>query len=1046
MDASFPWSLFHSDGFDGQGYVAISHLDATQRPLSWRGSTPSEVDAGAKGDHASAEQNEETDQVSVITRLPPKSETLWKGLFRIFERPHRTDGKSGFSQRFSSGQSKDEVSKVTPSKFEAKMEPPPPPPEQTISFFGLFKYADWLDIMFITVGLFFATLMGGGLPAMVIIFGGLTDTLTVNPYSAPWQDLKESLYNRGMQFAAQLFCIGIAHSCNIFIMATCLDIAAKRQADRIRLLFLEAALRQDMAWYDLRNAGSFASRVSDYRESLHDTRCLTLVRGAVEAISIACIMALAFSALALGFWYGLKIFIQEGKNFTAGDFIVTFISVLQAYFGVANMSNFIGFLPRAAAAGGIVSQEPVLFQLSVKDNIRLAKDDATDEEVIEAAKKANAHDFIMELPEEYDTMVGDRGGTLSGGQKQRICIARALINNPNLLILDEATSALDSKSERIVQESLDRAGRGRTTIIVAHRLSTIRAADAIHVLKDGEVVESGTHQELLAKNGIYAQMVRNQMPNVTAPGTVKAAKAEKKAAAIGPAKKTTFMQEISTETVVVEVEKCPNALKVVGVEAREHPMPLTHVIARILFETRDMFYLWILCICTASITGSVFPTYAITFGQVMRTFSSEDPTVIEKDSATYAYIFLTCGIVMLVGLSIRSAGLPLGLMISSVATIIVCFSVALYLKAELALVTYSSLILLLLSFILDTFVSKRAEAEAAAALKAASTIAVQGISNIRTVAGLHVQRKFVEIIAYLCIGVATNLGQASVVSATVSNSLFAATRLYQIIDRVPAIDSNSKAGIVKERVSPPVRFENVIFSYPRSPGVKVLRDVTFDIKLGQKVALVGPSGCGKSTCINLLLRFYDVTAGHVRLSGIPIQDLNIATLRASMSLVSQEPVLFDRTIAENIAYGHNERENIPMTEIIAVAKRANAHEFIKDMADGYNTKVGYRGGQLSGGQKQRVAIARAMIANPLLLMLDEATSALDSKSEKVVQVALDEAMKGRTSITIAHRLSTVVNSDLIIVFDEGRVVESGSHKQLIAQNGHYAELWRRLEA
>ncbi|CAG0906779.1 unnamed protein product, partial [Cyprideis torosa] len=361
--------------------------------------------------------------------------------------------------------------------------------------------------MLLVVGLFFAIMMGLGFPVMLIIFGSLTDTISMNVLTAPLHIIKEVMWDRVQEYTMQLIAIGIAHTCNIFIMGVCLEVTAKRQADRIRRLFLEASLRQDMTWYDLRGIGSFASRVADYSAALQDSTFITRIRGGVEAITIAVLIALVFLAVGVGFWYGLEVYAEEGQNFTAGSFFVSFAAMIQAYFGIANISNFSGFLARASAAGGvvfetiarvpeidpysssgivldnvqgsirfrdvtfsypsrpevtalknvtfnirpaqkvafvgasgsgkstalqliqrfydpdkgtieldgyslkdinvrslrshigIVSQEPVLFQLSVKENIRLARQDATDDEIVEAAKEANAHDFIMELPE-----------------------------------------------------------------------------------------------------------------------------------------------------------------------------------------------------------------------------------------------------------------------------------------------------------------------------------------------------------------------------------------------------------------------------------------------------------------------------------------------------------------------------------------------------------------------------------------------------------------------------------------------------------------------
>ena len=211
------------------------------------------------------------------------------------------------------------------------------------------------------------------------------------------------------------------------------------------------------------------------------------------------------------------------------------------------------------------------------------------------------------------------------------------------------------------------------------------------------------------------------------------------------------------------------------------------------------------------------------------------------------------------------------------------------------------------------------------------------------------------------------------------------------------------------------------------------------------MALVGPSGCGKSTVIQLIQRFYDLNSGMITLENHDIQALNVPWVRSKLSIVSQEPVLFNKTIAENIKYGDNERD-ISMEEVIEAARRANIHSFVSSLPEGYDTSVGGKGTQLSGGQKQRVAIARALVKNPSIILLDEATSALDTESEKIVQEALETAQIGRTSITIAHRLSTIMNSDRIFVLERGQVVEVGTHSELLSLRGIYYNLWNKSVA
>ena len=264
--------------------------------------------------------------------------------------------------------------------------------------------------------------------------------------------------------------------------------------------------------------------------------------------------------------------------------------------------------------------------------------------------------------------------------------------------------------------------------------------------------------------------------------------------------------------------------------------------------------------------------------------------------------------------------------------------------------------------------------------------------------------------------------------------------ILDLIARQPSIDAWSKEGkhIEKANMQGLVEFRDTHFVYPNRPTIKVLQGLNLTVKPGQFVALVGPSGCGKSTTVGLLERFYDVTGGHITVDGIDLASLNIADLRSIISLVGQEPNLYDMSIKDNIWFGLETEP--PEADIIQAAKDANIHDFIVSLPDGYNTSLGGKGAQLSGGQKQRVAIARALIRKPKILLLDEATSALDATSEKVVQAALDQAAKGRTTIAIAHRLSTIKNADVIYVFKDGKIAEQGTHDQLIGTRGLYYQL------
>eukprot|EP00074_Homo_sapiens_P065738 XP_011514612.3 phosphatidylcholine translocator ABCB4 isoform X3 [Homo sapiens] len=284
---------------------------------------------------------------------------------------------------------------------------------------------------------------------------------------------------------------------------------------------------------------------------------------------------------------------------------------------------------------------------------------------------------------------------------------------------------------------------------------------------------------------------------------------------------------------------------------------------------------------------------------------------------------------------------------------------------------------------------------------------------------------------------AFSVGQAAPCIDAFANARGAAYVIFDIIDNNPKIDSFSERGHKPDSIKGNLEFNDVHFSYPSRANVKILKGLNLKVQSGQTVALVGSSGCGKSTTVQLIQRLYDPDEGTINIDGQDIRNFNVNYLREIIGVVSQEPVLFSTTIAENICYG---RGNVTMDEIKKAVKEANAYEFIMKLPQKFDTLVGERGAQLSGGQKQRIAIARALVRNPKILLLDEATSALDTESEAEVQAALDKAREGRTTIVIAHRLSTVRNADVIAGFEDGVIVEQGSHSELMKKEGVYFKL------
>ncbi|XP_071479162.1 ATP-dependent translocase ABCB1-like [Diadema antillarum] len=794
---------------------------------------------------------------------------------------------------------------------------------------------------------------------------------------------------------------------------------------------------------------------------------------------------------------------------------------------------------------GVVSQEPILFNCSIEENIAYGREGVTKEEIVQATKMANAHDFISKLPKGYNTMVGERGAQLSGGQKQRVAIARALVRNPPILLLDEATSALDRESEQVVQQALDKASEGRTTIVIAHRLTTIQNADVIYAFDNGTIAEFGNHAELMKRGGVYKQLVTLQA--LDGAGESSATSKERQASVTSPLPRQVSRQSSQKLSRQISSASSGKSEKEEEEEAEEEGVRQVGYMEILRLNGPEWHVILVGCIF-AGIQGIAYPAFAILFSEVIAIFSLP-PDELQEEAIFWSLMFLALGGLLFIcntvtgsafavsgeELTLRlrrkafwtilrqdvayfdqpshstgalatrlsadasnvkgATGARLSIVVQSLVTMTAALAIGFIFGWKLALLILACLPVLAFTGGLQMKILQGSQTRDAALIEESGKIAAEAIENVRTVAALSLEDRMIKnydeqlqrpykqgkinsqmnglgfavsqamiffiyavsfrfggylvsigemdgddvfkVIFGLAFG-GMSVGRAMALLPDYAKARHSADLLLHLFATEPLIDNYSTRGTTPKDVDGEIRYTDLKFNYPTRPDIPILKGLNLTIRPGQTVALVGESGCGKSTLVSLLERFYDPLDGTVSVDGKSIKDLNIQWLRANMAIVSQEPILFASSIKENIQYGVE--EEMDMTSVEQVAKMANIHDFISSLPMGYDTLVGEKGTQLSGGQKQRVAIARALARNPRILLLDEATSALDTESEKIVQDALDNAMKERTSIVIAHRLSTVKNADVIAVIRDGVVMESGSHVELLKRRGHYFTL------
>ncbi|KAK2601545.1 hypothetical protein QQS21_004930 [Conoideocrella luteorostrata] len=825
----------------------------------------------------------------------------------------------------------------------------------------------------------------------------------------------------------------------------------------------------------------------------------------------------------------------------------------------------------------LVDQNPVLFNATIIENIKygcsemLAElyEEEIRQRVVSAAKEAYAHDFITSLPDGYETQVGEKGLQLSGGQRQRIAIARALMKDPSILLLDEATSALDSKSEAAVQSVLDTASRHRTTIVVAHRLSTIRNADKIVVLAEGRVIEQGKHEELIARDGVYAALVEKQ--NVQDKTTTTAIDSDEISIehkqlddplllSSGHNVAAAYLDPMEDKSGSTTTHHARNAE---GADSRLRPNAKQTLafIARMSGSDWRLLLFGLVC---AIMAGLGIPAQAVLFAKLLTAIglSSSRFGELTDEVKLYSGLYVALGAVAFiswlgVGVALSKAtqklsrrvreicfdsimaqemaffdepghtpgalasvlskstddlsgmgGPVIGGLLTFVSTIIAGIVLSLAIGWKLALVCTATVPVVVACGWLRLMVLTAFDTEIRKSGTEAANFAGELVRSIRTVASLgleeyaltrhhsylvHHRSKAIrsiltasslyaasQSIVYLCAALAFWYGGVliadreystfqvyicfvSLISgAQIAGSIFtfapdaskamlASQELQHMIDLKPPagkdprpgpppfnskMDSEKEKQVDEREKACRIEFERVSFTYPSRRSRLALDEFSVTVQPGQTLAVVGQSGSGKTTCVSLLERFYEPDHGRILVDGQDIRSMDATAYREMTSFVSQETIIFTGTIRENVAIG-SARDEVSDNDILEACKQANILQFVESLPDGLSTIVGTGGSMLSGGQKQRIAIARAFLRKPRILLLDEATSALDTESESVVQAAMDAIRKDRTTVMVAHRLSTIRNADIICVLAEGRLAEMGSHEQLMEKRGQY---------
>jgi len=806
------------------------------------------------------------------------------------------------------------------------------------------------------------------------------------------------------------------------------------------------------------------------------------------------------------------------------------------------------------AAIGLVMEDSFLFSDTVRANIAYGRPDATDEEIVAAARAAQAHEFIARLPRGYDTVVGEQGLTLSGGQRQRVALARALVTDPRVLVLDDATSAIDPRLEAEIHRALREVMRGRTTLIIAHRRSTLNLADRIVVLEGGRVADTGTHQELTGRCPLYRQLIAGEdaedgalpiRPRETR--TVEDlldGQSPRGARAAAGASRTqlwgTFESLPPSPELLARVDALPPARDMPEVDIAQARAADRHFTLRSLLRPlAAALVIGLILDALDAVAGLALPALVrngIDHGVETKVFHAivvvsliglaivladwvvniAETMVVGRNGERLLYILRVKLFAQLQRLGLDfyerelsgrimtrmttdvdalSTFLQTGLitMVSSVLMFFGVLAALLIINLRLGLAVLCIFPVLVAATLVFRAKSAKAYAESREKVAAVNADFAENVAGLRVtqafrreqanrdrfsglsrafrISRLRAQRyialyfPFVQTLSTAAGAIVLVIATGEVSNGTLTAGALIAYLLY--IDMVfspvqqlsQVFDGYQQAMVGLRRITDLLRLGT---STPPSPhpvtpgrlrGRVELRDVDFGysgseanaldginltIEPGETVALVGQTGAGKSTLVKLIARFYDVTSGTVLIDGTDVRDYDLAAYRHQLGVVPQESYLFAGTVRDSIAYA---RPDASDAEVQAAARATGAHDMIMRLPGGYAHTVSERGRNLSAGQRQLIALARAQLADPAILLLDEATAALDLAAEAAVNRAIGELTAARTTVVVAHRLTTAARADRIVVLDQGRIVETGRHDQLLAADRTYAALW-----